>query len=441
MKCKAREVWVGCGLALLTLAGSARSQQASGVELWNDEPSRQSGDSATLDGYITDAVANSPTLESARQEWKAALERAGYAGSLPDPVLSYGYFLEEVETRVGPQKQRLGISQAYPWFGTLGTRKDAALAGAEAARQRYVLALLTLTREVRIAYADYYDLSRARAITRDNLELLRFWERILNARYTTGKAGYSNLLRVQVELGKLEDRLRTLEEQRAPRISRLNDLMNLPPETTLPWPEWLPELPALPERDAILRKINEDNPELSALRAMIEKEEAGAVLANKAGYPDFAFGLDWVQTDRRTVDNLADNGKDPIMARVAVHLPLWRGKVNAKKREAAARREAAEARLESRGNRLASEVSNLLFRYEDAERKIDLYKDSLIPKGNQSLEAAYSAFETGEADFLNVLDAQRALLEFELSLEGARADRLRARASIDALTGRRNDPR
>ena len=58
--------------------------------------------------------------------WKSDLEKTGYAGSLPDPIVVYGYLIEQVETRVGPQNQRVSLRQSFPWFGTLGDKKDIA---------------------------------------------------------------------------------------------------------------------------------------------------------------------------------------------------------------------------------------------------------------------------------------------------------------------------
>ena len=98
-------------------------------------------------------------------------------------------------------------------------------------------------------------------------------------------------------------------------------------------------------------------------------------------------------------------------------------------------RESAEERLAARANALESELSTQMYRHRDAQRKVALYRDALIPKGNQSLRAAYAAYEAGEGDFLQVLDAERALIEFGLALERARADRVHAQASITALVG------
>ena len=74
---------------------------------------------AELPDLLAYAALNNPGLEAAFHRWKAALERVPQAKSLPDPRFTYRYFIEEVETRVGAQRQRFAIAQTFPWFGKL----------------------------------------------------------------------------------------------------------------------------------------------------------------------------------------------------------------------------------------------------------------------------------------------------------------------------------
>jgi outer membrane protein TolC len=390
----------------------------------------------TLEGCLQAAQARNRGLDAARREWQAALERVSQERSLPDPVLSYGIFVQEVETRVGPQKQRLGLRQSIPWFGTLGVKGEMALAGAEAARQRYLNAAQNLARQVTGAYAEYYHLGAALRITRGDRELLAGWERLLRSRYATGRASYSDLIKAQVELGRLEDRVTALEERRRPLMARLNALLDLDPDVQLPWPEGLPPVSSLESFAVLTALLARRSPVLGALAAAGTREALSVDLARKSAYPDVTLGADWIQTDRREAAGIDDNGKDPLLVTIAVRIPLWGGRSTAAHREAVARRRVAAEREADGRRMLESELADRVFAFEDAQRRIALYRDSLIPKGNQSLEATFAAFEAGRSDFLEVLDAERTLLQFRLSLERARADLTRARAGIDALIGR-----
>ncbi|MGH9548714.1 MAG: TolC family protein, partial [Terriglobales bacterium] len=72
-----------------------------------------------VDTVVRQVLADNPQLNSARLKWEAMKERPRIAGSLPDPTLSYGYFFDNVETRVGAQNQRVGLSQKIPFPGKL----------------------------------------------------------------------------------------------------------------------------------------------------------------------------------------------------------------------------------------------------------------------------------------------------------------------------------
>ena len=65
---------------------------------------------STLPNYLVYAALNSPGLEAAFNRWKAALERIPQARALSDPRFSYRYFIKEVETRVGPQRQAFELA-------------------------------------------------------------------------------------------------------------------------------------------------------------------------------------------------------------------------------------------------------------------------------------------------------------------------------------------
>ena len=75
---------------------------------------------------MAEAVSRNADIGAARLSWEAAKERVPQARGLPDPMVRFDYFAESVETRVGPQEYRFGVSQAFPFPGTL--RQAATLA-------------------------------------------------------------------------------------------------------------------------------------------------------------------------------------------------------------------------------------------------------------------------------------------------------------------------
>ena len=158
-------------------------------------------------------------------------------------------------------------------------------------------------------------------------------------------------------------------------------------------------------------------------------------LARQSYFPDLSFGFDYIEVGPARRGNPTGSGDDAIIGKLGISLPIWFGRNAASVSEAKAQLYAAELDRHSLDNRLQTGVSRGLFAYRDAERKLGLYRDSLIPKGEESLQASSTAFEAGEGDFLSVLDAERLLLEFHLSRERALVDREVALANLELLTG------
>ena len=254
-------------------------------------------------------------------------------------------------------------------------------------------------------------------------------------RYIAAAAGHPDVIKAQVELGKLDDGVRSLLDLRGPLAARLNAALGRPAEVPVPWPVGLPEERIEAEDADLLALTKEANPELKALQSDVAKHESAVELAAKRYYPDVTFGMDYVETDHAIMPNLKESGKDPVIASVSINLPVWRESYRAAERQAEARLRSAQRALADRENTLGSDLKVALYYMRDAERKMDLYRDFLIPLAEESLKATEAAYTAGGADFLNLLDAQRMLLEFQLLLERALADHVRRLAEAEMLVG------
>ena len=391
---------------------------------------------AKLENYLAYAAIQSPALKAAFYEWTSVLERSGYTGALPDPWLSYTYFIENVETRVGPQNHVFRLKQSFPWFGTLGAKKDITFEAANAAYRRFESEKLKLFYQVKAAYYEYYYLGRDIDITRENLELLTFWESVARARYRVALKQHVDVIKAQVELGKLEDRLRTVENRVEPVLAKLRAVMNLPDSVPLPVPTEIDAQETAVNRDEVIAQVLSNNPDLKSLLHLIDKAQAGKRLAGKTSRPSFFVGLDYIQTGEALNPGVPDSGKDPFMVSAGVSLPIWFGANKARKREAEAQYRRAQYSFADARNRLTALTEKIVFEYENALRTTRLYRDGLVPKAEQSLNANYTAYQAGETDFLNLLDAQRQLLDFQLQYERSKSNLAISRAEIEMVTGR-----
>jgi len=419
-------------ILICALCGSAPAQEYRGDGGGNEIVITAQ---STLGDYLGYAALHNPDLQAAFERWRAAVEAVPQARAFPDPRFTFSYYIQEVETRVGPQRRSAALTMTFPWLGKLASRGDAAAGRADAAEQRYEAAKLALFYRVKQAYYEYYYLARAEETAEENVRLLTDLQEVTLAAYASAKGSYANAIKAQVELAKLEDLLRSLQDRRGPAVARLNAELNRPPDAALSPPARIDDEDAV-FTDEEIRAWFRENPELKAAGYDAESRKAEWSLAKKQPLPDFMLGLSVIDTGPARMPGVMDSGKDPVVASISFNIPLEIGRYRAEAREKQAQYLAALSTRTGIENRLSAELEAALFGYRDAERKKDLYATSLIPKARQQLDVTRQAFAGAQASFLELIDAQRTLLEFTLTQERARADCAVRLAELEMRVGR-----
>jgi len=401
-----------------------------------DEPSPDPlGTDASLRDCVRLALSANPGLEAARQNWLAELELLPQAASLPDPVVSARYYIQEVETRVGPQEWGVGLSQKFPWIGKRGRLEERAAARAEAARARYDAKLLATIEEVKTAWYELFYLERSIATVRENGELLAHLEEVVRTRYSSGDASYADLIRAQVERDRLADRLSSLEDRRRPQAAKLNRTLHREPDAPVPHSTELSGAGTVRATRDLREQLEDASPELRILRHELLATAKNIELARLARRPDLTFGIEYIETGNAEPSSIPGSGDDPVIASLSFNVPLWSARNRALEREARARHRGVTQSIGSERDRLLAELETELFHARDAQRQMTLYGNSLVPKARQSMEATETAFRSGQSGYLDLVDAQRLLLEFGLNLERARTDHALAIARLERLVG------
>lgn len=388
-----------------------------------------------LDDYLKYAALHNAGLKSSFEQWRYAVLAIEPAKTLDDPRFTYGYFIQEVETRVGPQKHRLGIMQMFPWFGVLEAREDAAAAAAKAARKRYEAKKLALFEQTEHAFHEYVYLSRALEIAEQNLELLRFFEQVAQARYRTAAGKHPDIIRAQIELATLEDHITSLREMRKPIVSGLNAILNRKSEEPLPWPLRGEESLVTLDAEDFLDDLGSRNPDLKALQFEIAAARSREGLAAKRYYPNVSLGVDWIVTDEARMPNVWGSGRDPIIAMVSLNIPIWTDSYKAQENQARSQVRKARQDKDQKEYDLAAQVVQAAYDLEDSRRKAVLYRDILIPKAKEMVETSEEAYRTGNLDFLSLIDAQRKQLMFDLAYQRSLSSHLQQLARLEQLLG------
>ncbi len=395
---------------------------------------------ADLADYTAFALLHHKGLEAAFERWRAAAEEVGIASALPNPRFTYGEFLEEIQTRTGAQERSFGLTQAFPWPGTLDARAEIAARRADVLRTQMDRERLSVAMRVAIAFHDYAFLADEVAKTRDVLDLVRSLEPIVQVRVRAG-GGQADVLRLQVEVGRLEDDVRRLEERRRVLSARLADAIQLPTEGNrlLPFPSAVVPDAVVPvsdsARERILARVAGGNPHLLMLIEKLRVARAAQDLAAFAARPDFSAGLKYFETGDALNGSTRGSGDDPLLLSVSVGLPLWRASYAAQRRQADHLVRAAQADLDAARSSINADAIEVLFQADDAARRIRLYRESLLPRAREAVQLTLTSYRAGTATVLDLLDSERALLEFELTYRRAIRDYQQGQARLTEITG------
>lgn len=379
------------------------------------------GESPSREAVLQYAFYSNASIEQAYFEWAMAVERVPQAASLDNPRFSFDYLFSRDQVARW-DRVTLGASQMVPFPGKLEAAGQVALQAAIAARRRFEDAKFTLQAEVIEAYEELVLTDRSIAVGEANLSLLRQFVEITRAMVGVGKARQVELSKAELEAAQAENELQSLRSRRGADLARLNRLLSRPPGTVLQ-PVAQPEDPEFPAGDAeLLELAGARNKEIAALAAELRGQEQALDLARKAWLPDFEFSFDL-------------RGSMERMLGAMITLPLQVGRIQAGIREAQAGIRAAQAALRNQGDDVRARLVLNVYLVRDSDRQVRLIRTQLLPKAREIVEATREAYGTGGAVFLELLDAQRALLTLEL--EAARMDALRreAGARLEALCG------
>lgn len=387
----------------------------------------------SLEDYLKQAQIANPQLNAFQQRYAAAMQRIPQASALPDPMLQITSFVESVQTRTGPQENVLMLSQKIPWFGKLSSRAEAASIEAEALWYAYQNQQLMLARMVALSFYEYGYTREAIQLTQKNRDLLKELEPIVEEK-VRGGGELNALLRLKVEIGRIDDRLQSLRQKRVAQSAKLSELLALPETTLLPWPEWEEPEAVSFDGPSLVHAIRASNPELQMLERKVASAEARREIARLESYPDITFGINYIQVGDPVVNPMTpDAGQDPWGVTVAVNIPIWFGKYNGARAEALANKRANESEYENRFNALRAELSASLSLLEDTNRRIKLYGDELIGLAEQAVENTRSSYESGRTGILEVIDSERSLLDLQLLYWRAASDAWQQRIVIQTL--------
>jgi cobalt-zinc-cadmium efflux system outer membrane protein len=383
-----------------------------------------------LHPLIAEALERNPEIAVTRQRYQAGKERIAQARTLPDPTLGVQLWNFPESFKVGQTQNTIfTLAQQLPFPGKLALQGAVAAEAAGVNEQAIAAKEREIVARVKQAYYDLFFAHKDLQIHHEQVDLLKQLFDIATAKFRTGKGTQVDVLKVQVELSDLYQRLPVIEQLRETAQANLNILMDRDLKSPLGLP--MEPLPMGIEKplEELERAANTARPELLAADRVIKRTQQARTLAERQYYPDFQVAV------QRFQNYQAPDGFGAI-ATMTVPFALWtKPKYDAGVREAKAAEAAARAEYHSWHNLTRFQIKDLVAKVRAQHEVAKLYRSTIIPQAEQNLEAALSGYRTGRNDFLDVIDAERGVLEFRLAYYKAVTEREKQRATLEQVIG------
>lgn len=383
-----------------------------------------------LPELIQEVLAKNPELLAARKQWEAATTRSTQVRSLEDPTLSVQLWnIPQTFNVTQAQNTIFGLSQSFPFPGKLALKGDVASRAAEMTEQAVRAKERELVARLKQTYYDLFLTHKAIQIHQEHVALLGQFVESTTAKFRTGKGSQADVLKAQVELSLLFQQLPVLEQRRETAEAMLNTLLDRDPTSSLDLPQEPSQIPLDNTLDDLHRLALTDRPELKVAELAVQRNEQSLTLAQRQYYPDFQVAFQRFQ-------NFQTN--DGFGAYVAMSIPFafWtKPKYDASVQEAAAAVSTARAQHHTVENLTRFQIKDLLARLRATDQTATLYRTTILPQAEQSLEAARVGYRTGKAGFLDLIETQRAWRGFQLEYVKTLVDRQHRLAELEQVVG------
>jgi outer membrane protein TolC len=388
----------------------------------------------TLEDLIYEAMERNLEVQAARERWRAAEILIPSAWSLPDPRIGLGYQknpgsvfdFREARTRM------LTISQTVPFPLKMTSRAGLYRAGARQARWQYLAVRQEVMARVKAAFYRLFVLQRSLDITEEQIELLQTLKRTARSHYAVGRAPQHEVLKAQVELSLMMDEKDILEDEKIPSArAHLSALLNRPDDGDIGLETQeeivLPQMSLTDEQ--LLSLALEHRPGLGAQSEEVSRAEASLRLARWEYFPDLTVSFLQERMESST------GAEDTRGLTLNISLPLWFWGHRAEVSEKRSRRTSAQNLYENLQSRTRAEIREILAAYRSSRSRAELIETTILPLAEQSLKAARAAYENRQADFLDLISAQRSLLDARLKHDQALGDAGTSLARLEHVVG------
>jgi len=370
----------------------------------------------SLNDLIDEALEKSPYVQVFKMNKDALWERPSQVKFWDDPKVTLGVTnlpTDDFDFNKQDMTQKtVSVMQNIPFPGISRLKEKAAVEEAKGAESELENIEIRTVNAVKTAYYDLYFVNNAIKITDENIDLMKKFVELTQSKYEVGNGLQEDILKAQVELYKLQEKMINLKQKEASIKADMLRLLNRNDGEQLQVVPKIEKTVNTVSFEDLKTTVLEENPLLRQLDHTVAQKETEYLLAKKSYYPNFSITAAYGQRD----DGLDDKHRSDFMSLlvsllVGVNIPIWfKNKQNKQVAETQIRIIQEKARFQSLKNDILFKLNDILTKIKKEEALVVLYKEQIIPEASQSLEADMSAYQVGRLDFLNLLNSQMTLL-------------------------------
>ncbi len=391
-----------------------------------------------LEELLSEALENNPALESFRYRDQAIEQRIEQARAWAPPVLQYQYNPMAMGTfdadgsidGVGyTNSSIINLSQTLPFPGKISSRMDIERARYRMSSQETAGEEIELAAVLKEYYYDLWLFQKKIEVNRELTQLLEDVIRSAERLLELDRIGLEAVLSAQTELARFRTEERILQNEYNKILAPFNQLLYREPDTPLGYIAGLPGETIPADLSTLEQQMINQRPDLQAMRYGIEMNEAEISSARRDYYPDITVGLMYMDMPVMS---------DRFGAMVSVQIPIapWSSnRVSSRVREVQRQRQSREKSLENMTTMAQSGLRQSILDLETQLDVIQLYREEVIPKAEETAESVLGAFQAGRTGYLMVIDSFRRLEEFKTEYYNAQAEFHKATAEFERQIG------
>ncbi len=385
-------------------------------------------------GNLEDLLETNLQVQAAKKAYESAKLNIKATGTLPDPMVEASFSIDPIETRNGPIENQIMVGQKFPLWGKLKKERSIQKLNAEISRINYNNIRIQVAFLLRKYLAEYYKHDTSLRILNEYLDEIETFTSITRSQYANGISKTMHpILKLQIEQSILRTQINNTESLLAEVVEELETLFNDHFSINTINTE-LKDISRFNDEQWI-EITRQYNPQFLTAQTNLAIAQQKHQLTKLQNFPDLTAGVTYSVIGPTDLGGAVTSGQDAMGVKIGFNIPLWFNKNRARVNSASLSIDRQETLLEDTWNNIEADLKSILTELDAIDQNIKLYSEKILDGSEQMLNSAYSAYEVGNLDYLDLLDSIRLNFKSRIEFEHLMAKQKRLKANLLKTAG------